>query len=507
MAHQQVFGAVLVVDRELVHQRGAGFVETRDLDLGGFATEFEDHLVQRADGRDVPEMRAADVDVDLVDHLLEVEAGDESVCRGEKHLPGHGVSAAAAFGIGPRAHTQDAADLVGEKETRQQHAGQHAQRQIVGGDDHGHGGQHDHARTLGMLAQIADRAPVEGADGHHDHHCDQRRHGNARHPIAEEHHHDQQHDARRQCGQTPAAARLHVDDRLADHGAARHAAEKAGDDIGHALAHGFTALVAGGVGEVVDQRGGHHRFQQADHGHGQRHRKDDAQGLEIQRHIRHEKHGQAVRELTLVAHGGHMDAESRRHDGQHHDGHQRRRHHAGDSGQQIDDGQPGRHQRINSPGHADQLGQLRQKNENRQRVGKARDHRARDKAHEPVKARPADDHLQHARQQRGGQHVLQPVFFHQRHHHQRHGAGGGRDHAGAPSGEGDDRGHAEGGVQPHLGIDPGNDGKGNGFGDQRKRHHHAREQIVANVGQPVLSEGLHHQGHLCCRCAATAWPA
>ncbi len=60
---------------------------------------------------------------------------------------------------------------------------------------------------------------------------------------------------------------LHVDHRLADHRAAAHAAEEAGDDVGDALAPRLAGLVGVGVGDVVDQLGGHQRLQQPDQGH------------------------------------------------------------------------------------------------------------------------------------------------------------------------------------------------------------------------------------------------
>ena len=61
-----------------------------------------------------------------------------------------------------------------------------------------------------------------------------------------------------------APRRLHVDHRLADHRAARHAAEEAGDDVGDALAARLAVLVGAGLGDVVDELGGHQRLEQAD---------------------------------------------------------------------------------------------------------------------------------------------------------------------------------------------------------------------------------------------------
>ncbi len=149
---------------------------------------------------------------------------------------------------------------------------------------------------------------------------------------------------------------------------------------------------------------------------------------------------------------------------------------------------------IHMPGHADglrvQLGQLRHENQNGQRVHETRHHRARHEAHQHAQLHPARDHLQHTGEHRGSQQVVQPMGFHQRDHDQRHRARGRRNHARATAHEGNDGGDGKRGVQTHLGIDPGNDGKSDRFGDQRQRHHQTGQHIAANVGQPVLSEIL-----------------
>ena len=115
-----------------------------------------------------------------------------------------------------------------------------------------------------MLAQLAHRVPAEGADAHHDHDRHQRRHRNLPHPGPRK--------TTRISSSTPAtgvdrrpSARLHVDDRLTDHRAARHAANESRGKVGHALAHAFAVLVARGVGQFVHDGRRHHGFEQAHH--------------------------------------------------------------------------------------------------------------------------------------------------------------------------------------------------------------------------------------------------
>jgi hypothetical protein len=79
------------------------------------------------------------------------------------------------------------------------------------------------------------------------------------------------------------------------------------------------------------------------------------------------------------------------------------------------------------------------------------------------------------------------VVLDQRDHHQRHRAGGGRDHARAAAGEGDDGGDAEGGVEADLGVDAGDDRERDRLGDQRQRDHEAGaeyEQEVRKIAAP-----------------------
>jgi hypothetical protein len=124
---------------------------------------------------------------------------------------------------------------------------------------------------------------------------------------------------------------------------------------------------------------------------------------------------------------------------------------------------------------------LRHEDEDRQRVDEARHHRARNEAHQHPQSECPCRNLQHPRQQGRGQQVLQAVILYQRHHHERHGAGGGRNHSRTPAREGNHDGDAEGRIEPDFRVDAGDDGKGNGFRDQREGDDQAREHIAADI--------------------------
>src|SRR3546814_3514522 len=75
---------------------------------------------------------------------------------------------------------------------------------------------------------------------------------------------EQQENARYEGREPSLAARLYVDDRLADHGAAAHAAKEAGEEVGYALALHLLLLVRTCIGKVVYDLRGQHGFEQAD---------------------------------------------------------------------------------------------------------------------------------------------------------------------------------------------------------------------------------------------------
>ena len=78
------------------------------------------------------------------------------------------------------------------------------------------------------------------------------------------------------------------------------------------------------------------------------------------------------------------------------------------------------------------------------------------------------------------------MFFHQRHHQQRHRAGRGADHAGPAADDSGNDGNAKRGVKAHFRVNTGYDGKSNCLGDEGKSNNKARQNVAANVSQPVL---------------------
>jgi len=104
---------------------------------------------------------------------------------------------------------------------------------------------------------------------------------------------------------------------------------------------------------------------------------------------------------------------------------------------------------------------------------------------------PAGEDLQHAGEDGRREQVFEAVLLDQGDHQQRHGAGCGRDHARATTREGDDHRDAEGGIEADLGIDASDDREGDRLRNQCQRDDEAGEQIVTDVGEPVLLEGFH----------------
>src|SRR5699024_8256594 len=191
-----------------------------------------------------------------------VELVDEIVAGGPEQLALHGVAADVDGAVAVDVRLPDLldADQVRHPAGEQHHGGQYAEHHADGEVAGEHGGddgdQHDRGLGPGHHPQRggADAVPVEGAHGDHHHHRDQSGHRDQPHDVAEGHDQDQQEQPGQEGGQPGAGpGLLHVDHRLADHGAAAHAAEEAGDHVRDALAPRLAGLVRVGVGDVVDQ--------------------------------------------------------------------------------------------------------------------------------------------------------------------------------------------------------------------------------------------------------------
>jgi len=209
-----------------------------------------------------------------------------------------------------------------------QYADAYADGEVVGGDGDGNGGEHDHRLGFGHPAQGGgvDGVPVEGAYRDHDHHGNQGGHRDERDDVAEPDDQDQQEGTGEERGDPGAGpGGLHVDHGLADHGAAAHAAEEAGDDVGRALAERLAGLVGVGVGDVVDELRGQQGFQEADQRHRQRVRGDDLEGVQGERQVGQEQGREAIGQFAFVAHVRHVDRGEDGESGERDDGDQRSR--------------------------------------------------------------------------------------------------------------------------------------------------------------------------------------
>ena len=182
--------------------------------------------------------------------------------------------------------------------------------------------------------------------------------GYLRYPFAEKYHHQQQHNTSHQRREAGAATGFHVDDGLANHGATRHAAHQAGGDIGHALAFAFAVLVAGCIGQVVNNRSRHHGLQQAHYRQCCRVGEDDLQRLDIQVYFRPQKERQRIRQLAHVPHSADIKTDGHGHRGQRHNAHQWRRNDLADPGhigEQVDDAKARCGHGIDMPGNVGQF--------------------------------------------------------------------------------------------------------------------------------------------------------
>jgi hypothetical protein len=112
---------------------------------------------------------------------------------------------------------------------------------------------------------------------------------------------------------------------------------------------------------------------------------------------------------------------------------------------------------------------------------------ARHEAHHIAQTEQPGSDLDEPCKNRGGQEILKPMLLDQGHHQHGGCRGGRRNHAGTAAGDGDDHCDREGGVESDLRIDAGDDGKGDGFGDERQRDDQTREDVAANVAEPLIA--------------------
>jgi hypothetical protein len=245
--------------------------------------------------------------------------------------------------------------------------------------------------------------------------------------------------------------------------------------------------VAGLVGQIIDDRGGHQGFKQAHGGHGGGDRQDDLEGLEIERDIRQQEDRQGRGQFTHIADRAHVEAERHGDGGQREDADQRRGDGLRHIGKQVDDRQSGGDHHIGQPRHAEQLGELGHENQDGQCVHETGHDRARDEAHHVAELEHARGDLDQPRQHRGREQILKPVFLDQGHHQDGGRRRRGGDHARAPARKRADHRDREGCIQPDLGVDPGDDGKGNGLWNKRQGDDQPREDIGAYVAEPLFA--------------------
>ncbi len=185
--------------------------------------------------------------------------------------------------------------------------------------------------------------------------------------------------------------------------------------------------------------------------------------------------------------------------GQDDDTDQRRWDRGGEPGHQIDDGEAEADHGIGLPAHPQHLRHLRREDQDGERIDESSAHRARYEAHHHIELEQPEDDLQHAGQQRGRQQILQAMRMDQRRSHQRDRPGRARDHRRPSPGDRNDDADHEGGEQPDLRIDAGNEREGDNFGNKREGADHAGQHIAAGIGSAaepfgtVAGEGMAHE--------------
>ena len=111
---------------------------------------------------------------------------------------------------------------------------------------------------------------------------------------------------------------------------------------------------------------------------------------------------------------------------------------------------------------------MRHEDQDRKRIDEAGHHRFRHEAHDVAKLGNAGGDLDQPGKHGGREQIFEPVFLDQRDHQHRGCSRCRRDHAGTAADDGGDHRDREGGIEADLGVDTGDDRKGDGFRDQRQ---------------------------------------
>ena len=199
--------------------------------------------------------------------------------------------------------------VPGEDEGRHDDPNQHGEREVVQhGGDAGHQHHDEHIRGR-HPAEGAQGGPFEGADGDHDHEAGQGGHRELLDERRPEEDEDEQHDGGHNAAEAGPGAGADVDEALADHGAATHAAEQTAEDVGRALGDAFAVALSTGLGDLVDDVEREQALHEADARHDGRVGRDEEQGIQGEGDFWNVERGEAALDAGEVADGLGVDAE------------------------------------------------------------------------------------------------------------------------------------------------------------------------------------------------------
>ena len=422
---------------------------------------------------------------------LDVEQVDKPVSRPEKQRPDNAVCFGAilidldigmdAGGVRPCVSQSRNNDADHDSHGKVRH--------------HGDNGDEDDDEGVDARDFPHDRQRVPGkcADHHHEHDADEGRERNLFDQRCCKQDEHQKEQRRRNARQARAAARFHIDHRLADHGTAAHATKQAGCGVRHALRDAFLGSAAALAGDLTHQIEGQQALDQADRGEDDGIGGDDLKGFPGHRHHGDVEGRQTALDGGHVADARHVDAEGDDQPGDYGDACKWRgkgrcdlRHEPDDGHGQCDKRQHGRKCHAGEPlairacasgARHLELRQLGKENDDGEPVDEAEHDRMGHEADEFAEMENARKDLQDAHQNNGCEQIFNAVFGDQRHHDDGQGAGRAGNHAGPSTEYGGDQTDHEGGIKPHQRMHARDKRKGHRFRHQRQCHCETRQQF------------------------------
>ena len=413
----------------------------------------------------------------------------------------------------------DAGMFPGKDQGGDDDAGDDGDGQVLDdGDDRD--GDHDDGIGAGHVLEVAETAPLEGADADHEHDPDEYGDRDDVKDVGQRRDENHEADGGGDARKPSETAGGVVDDGLTDHCTARHPTEEAAGHVAGPERDTLLVAAASRAAHLIQYRQRQQRFDQPDEGHDDAVGQDGQDCIVAEDEVGNVESRQVAFELGEVRHvadGAGLKAEEVGDKRQRDDGDEARRNRFRVARQQEHDRHCDPDEQVHEDAFAGKELELRHRDDDGQAVDEAVHRRLRHEADEFAHFENAEKHLDQSGQHGGERDILQDApgecfagqslflqeagdFEGQADEHDGDGAGRPADHPGFAADERRDKPEDEGGVEPDDGADFGDKGEGDRLGDEGDGDDEPGEDVIFEVVGAVILEREHHTP-----CSDSSW--